>query len=236
MYSKEMEDLIEVTLADGKLTDQEKQVLVKRAEDEGIDLNELDVYIQSILYKKNQSAAEQESAEEREHKHGYISRCPNCGAAVSGIEAKCSQCGYEFHGLEANKSSQKLADLINKAEGDDKYQKKVDIILNFPVPSTKEDLMEFLITMTSKEKVTSQFGDEKLKKAYRAKMSECITKARISFGGDPTMQQIIAEAQAALDVPLKNMDARIIIWLGIVVVVFCLIIGFLEYLVKQGII
>ena len=54
MFSKEMEALIEATLADGQLTDQEKTALISRAEKEGVDLNELEIYIQSILQKRQQ--------------------------------------------------------------------------------------------------------------------------------------------------------------------------------------
>lgn len=51
MFSKEMEALIAASIEDGILTEQEKRVLVKRAEKEGIDLDELEVYIQSMLQK-----------------------------------------------------------------------------------------------------------------------------------------------------------------------------------------
>ena len=52
MFSKEMEALIAASIEDGILTEQEKRVLVKRAEKEGIDLDELEVYIQSMLQKQ----------------------------------------------------------------------------------------------------------------------------------------------------------------------------------------
>ena len=41
MFSKELENLIKVTLADGVLTDKEKSVLIKRAQKEGVDIDEL---------------------------------------------------------------------------------------------------------------------------------------------------------------------------------------------------
>lgn len=218
MYSEKMEALIEATLADGKLTEKEKSALVRRAEEEGIDLTELEVYIDSILQKRNQAEVDNEAATERKAQHGELKKCPNCGAIITGMEAKCTSCGYEFRGLEANKSAQKLAEKLEAVEigtGSDAnfrmIDKKATIITAFPIPTTKEDLMEFLISMTAKEKVLGSYGypDRPIKEAYRAKMGECITKARISFGNDPTMQQIIAEAQAALDVPLKNLGVLI---------------------------
>ena len=67
MFSKELEDLIQATLADGVLTDNEKMALVKRAEKEGVDLAELEIYIDSLLQKRIQT--EQISKEEKALAH-----------------------------------------------------------------------------------------------------------------------------------------------------------------------
>ena len=40
MYSEELENLIEAALADGELTEKEKQILFKKAQGYGIDLDE----------------------------------------------------------------------------------------------------------------------------------------------------------------------------------------------------
>lgn len=47
MFSKELENLIQATLEDGVLEDYEKAALVKRATAEGVDLTELEIYINS---------------------------------------------------------------------------------------------------------------------------------------------------------------------------------------------
>lgn len=52
MFSKELENLIQATLEDGVLEDYEKAALVKRATAEGVDLTELEIYINSILQKR----------------------------------------------------------------------------------------------------------------------------------------------------------------------------------------
>ena len=52
MFSKELENLIQATLEDGILEPYEKEALVKRAKAEGVDLTELEIYINSILQKK----------------------------------------------------------------------------------------------------------------------------------------------------------------------------------------
>ena len=52
MFSPELENLIQATLEDGVLEDYEKAALVKRAQAEGVDLAELEIYINSILQRR----------------------------------------------------------------------------------------------------------------------------------------------------------------------------------------
>lgn len=136
MFSKEMEALIEATLEDGVLTDQEKAVLVKRAQKEGIDIDELDVYIQSILQKRQKAEAnvrkklqaqEDQIAEEeaRKSKMGDVKRCPQCGHVINGVEAVCPDCGYAFSNIEANACAKKLSEML-QAITDECYSKKYE--------------------------------------------------------------------------------------------------------------
>ena len=187
MFSKEMEALIEATLQDGVLTDQEKAVLVKRAQKEGIDVDELDVYIQSLLQKRQQEQIEkrnqQEEELEKEKAKAIGPICPKCGKQVPPLTLVCD-CGYEFTKKKDVSSVQLLFETIKdiqltsaeidscsdvvkeevnkeyrvvhdaygnavKKVNDEKIKelkekKKREIISSFPVPNTKEDIMEFL--------------------------------------------------------------------------------------------
>lgn len=51
MYSKELEELISAAIADGVITDKERTVIRNRAEREGVDSDEVDVYIDGLLEK-----------------------------------------------------------------------------------------------------------------------------------------------------------------------------------------
>jgi DnaJ-domain-containing protein 1 len=55
MYSEKLEKLIELALADGVLTEKEKQVLFKNAEAEGIDLDEFEMVLDAKLFEKQQT-------------------------------------------------------------------------------------------------------------------------------------------------------------------------------------
>ena len=186
MFSKEMEALIEATLQDGVLTDQEKAVLLKRAQKEGIDVDELDVYIQSLLQKRQQEQIEkrnqQEEELEKEKAKAIGPVCPKCGKQVAPLTLKCD-CGYEFTTSKSVSSAQVLFDKLSSVrlssseegeiasaapmEQNAKRQnfltnKKIDIISVFPVPNTKEDIIEFLaLSIPSANKKISVFDRKK---------------------------------------------------------------------------
>ena len=210
MFSKEMEALISASIVDGVISDQEKRVLVKRAEKEGIDLDGLDVYIQSLLQKQKAKITAESEENKREKWHGKLIKCPACGAFVEPGIAKCTACGYAFSGIEANKSAEKLSEQlqiveakhkgVSEAEKDVKAEAMSTVIASFPIPNTKEDLMEFLLVLkTGFTKYTSYGSDYKIKQAYRAKMLECIDKIQISFPNDDLFQRQILNIQKTIE-------------------------------------
>lgn len=213
MFSKELESVIEAALADGVLTDKERAVLHKRAAEEGVDPDELDVVIEGRLAKMKREEDWLRPAPPSD-KFGDVKKCPRCGEPVEPMAVKCSACGYEFRNVDALKSSQRLAEkleAINEAYRGKKVETKVafgimedrtrfDIfreqdttIKNFPVPTTKEDLLDFAISMQSKWKSDDNSG---LKSAYKAKYDECVNKAQILFPNDPMFQGVFEQHQA----------------------------------------
>lgn len=172
MFSKELENLIQATLEDGILEEYEKAALVKRAQAEGVDLTELEIYINSLLQKRqrelNQKKDEQEQKYEKEKKEAFGRTCPNCGKQVPPMTLKCD-CGYEFTSAKNVSSVQVLSDKIEaimskpykhsdpdsdkyKEEVRQRYQRVKETINFFPVPNTKEDIIEFLALSASNAK------------------------------------------------------------------------------------
>ena len=118
-----MEALIEATLADGVLTDQEKTALVNRAKKEGVDLNELEIYIQSILQKRQkeldkksrEARAQKEEADlESEKLRSKILReCPNCGTRIPHLSNACPNCGFVIDKTEIDETLVVLKSLLD---------------------------------------------------------------------------------------------------------------------------
>lgn len=174
MFSKELENLIQATLEDGILEDYEKAALVKRATAEGVDLAELEIYINSLLQKRKKEKEEEENVKQEiidQRKKAAFGRvCPNCGKQVPPMTLKC-ECGYEFNqsGNTSERAAQILCDKINELKNkqmmlspnNPDYGKAMngyasticDLIRNTPVPSTKEDIIDFLaLSFTNSKK------------------------------------------------------------------------------------
>lgn len=167
MFSKELENLINATLEDGVLEEYEKAALVKRAQAEGVDLTELEIYINSILQRRKRERSKAEEARQeiidKKKKEAYGRVCPNCGKQVNSMTLKCD-CGYEFTNNAVRSSVQILADKIEKitneaskiSNEEDREKKKtkeiVDAITIYPVPNTKEDIIEFCAMAISNSK------------------------------------------------------------------------------------
>ena len=209
MLSDELKSLIDAVLADGVITDKEREVLRKRAIAEGEDPDEVEILIEGQLAKMKKEQVDKISSAQQvkpqSNKKGNICKCPNCGAPVAATDVKCPECGYEFTGVEGNSSAQRLADSIlevrkryaNKSGlfgGIGKFLGQVypvdpesneiaTVIKTFPIPNTKEDLLEFVITMKSNAK--SQNEVRVIAEAYKVKYKECLQKIEIFFSEDP---------------------------------------------------
>lgn len=122
MYNEQIENLINAALADGVLTEKEKQVLFKRAQAMGIDLDEFEMVLDARLVElKKKEARENEQYQlemekakaaqksaPKSDKFGDVRKCPACGAMVESFQTKCPECGHEFSNIEANSTTQKL--------------------------------------------------------------------------------------------------------------------------------
>lgn len=186
MLSKELEEIIEAALVDGTLTEKERAVLHKRAQNEGVDPDELDIIIDARLAKIKKSEdwlRPTPPPNLTNVKHGNVEKCPSCGAQVIGGNAICPECGYTFSNVQANSSVEKL---LTKLEGVKGRKRKMEIISNFPVPNTRADLLEFLTMIQAKVDSTGRRDggsdyNVDLSYAYWLLYTNCINKAKLSF-------------------------------------------------------
>lgn len=252
MYNEQLEKLIEMALLDGELTEKEKQVLFKKAESFGVDLDEFEMVLESKLFEVQKKAktevASAPAAAPKSDKFGDIRKCPSCGAVCQSFQTKCDDCGYEFRNIESVGSSQKLFDLLqaatlrnskalseneeqknkkleilsqkhnsdgslvkifggkSRAENQDEEREdliremnkgrkviekslakeKANIIKNFPVPNSKEDLLE-LLAMASSNAYDNDGHVGKEEEVWIQKTDQIYSKVKVSSEKDPEL-------------------------------------------------
>ena len=235
LYNPQLEQLIEMALTDGVLTEKEKQVLFKRAEAMGIDLDEFEMVLEARLYQKQQHLQSQPPAAphsapvppppppppaQTSDKHGEVRKCPACGAIVEAFTAFCPSCGHQFSNVAANSSIQRLFDMLNQVEsesngsvwaelglgGDKDLRRRKAIIQNFPIPTTKEDILEFLsLAVPLARKVSIWSDDVQAREMYptwRAKCEQIIMKAKFSMKDDKETLAMIKEYAEQLKIKM----------------------------------
>ena len=239
MYNEQIENLINLALADGELTEKEKQILFKKAEAAGIDLDEFEMVLEAKLFEKQQSMQQstQATAAPKSDKFGDVKKCPACGAMVQSFQTKCPECDHEFSGIEATASVQKLFKMLDEVESqrDDKVtaggvigglfknsigggalsqalgggsktdKRKKEIISSFPVPNTKEDILEFLSLAFPKAQSKGNFltknnpeyiEHNEFVSVWKAKCEQIIMKAKFSMKDDKkTLEEIMYYAK-----------------------------------------
>lgn len=194
MYSKELEELIDSVLADGVITDQERTVLRKRALACGEDPDEVMIIVDGRLAKMKKASSPTTPATE---KRGNIVKCPNCGAPIEAGAVKCKECGYVFTNVKANNTAKEFAIMLEQRiqkvryDGDKTNINKVnEFIKNYPLPTGKEDLLEFIASLDARRRSKSNYQE-----AYNAKYQECVTKAKTLFAGDSDVTSLLAQTE-----------------------------------------
>jgi len=171
MYNEQLESLIDAALADGVLTEKEKQVLFKRAQTFGIDLDEFEVVLDARLVKlKKEENAKAEASAPKSNNLGDVRRCPHCGAVIGSFQMNCPKCGFEFSNVGVNEYVKNFSQGLTNLQHTTNYGKphgfmqlfdtggyyeqqrrnqileseEARFVKNYPLPMTKEDCIEAL--------------------------------------------------------------------------------------------
>ena len=117
--------------------------------------------------------------------------CPYCGEIIESFTSICPSCGHELRGIKVNCSIQQFySDLSNATT----TEEKTTLIRSFPIPNTKEDVLEFMIMVASNINVDLLFSDDShtkaLAEAWLAKFEQIYQKASLLFRVDPDFIKI----------------------------------------------
>ena len=218
--NKEIEQLIELTLIDGQLTEKERAVIINKAMSLGMDQDEIEVIIEGKIQQ-----IQAENFKSNKEKIGNIKTCPACGSPIKSMTGSCENCEHEFTNVEANKSITQLLNKINSIqkfkdeEDSDFQQRKASQINNTPIPNSKEDLIEFLTVCTTQADVDWMKRRERnVDSASTYKGKEALLKAKILFREDVKSMMLIDAYEKKLINARKKANYIWFILLGIGVV------------------
>ena len=178
---------------------------------------------------------------------GDLHKCPNCGELINSFILVCPSCGHEFRGTIQRSSVRELATKLEEIENHrppkkthtfkDEFlgtygkfatedEQKINLIRNFAIPNTKEDILEFMILASSNidmklygtETGTDETGAQRaISDAWMAKFEQAYRKAQISFSESPvftTIQNIYSEKTKEVKKQKKKKEMELLLLFG----------------------
>ncbi|MDE6296995.1 MAG: GYF domain-containing protein [Muribaculaceae bacterium] len=141
-FSPRLNKLITAAVADGEISDLERQVLIRNAQEEGVAMDEFVMVLEARLYEQRRKLTQQE--EEKKHRaealrvqqqaamqaqqrpapvraeNKTLTKCPHCGAPIKALATACPECGYDYNASSSEKLtawerlSRQIAEVQNK--------------------------------------------------------------------------------------------------------------------------
>jgi hypothetical protein len=207
----EIEKLIDMAIADGQITEKERNVILKKATELGFNSDEVEMILDGKLHQLEASKPKQKE------KVGNIKTCPACGASTKSFQIKCEDCGHEFQNTKIDGYINEFKKTIDKviSEKHILYKYKVNnveheipnetskdkavasLIKSYPLPKNKEDIIELLVYAHSNyesdesHKIWGIAIPKPVKDAWYAKAKQAIELLEVYGEKDPQSQNII---------------------------------------------
>jgi hypothetical protein len=132
----EIENLINMALADGEVTERERAIILRKADSLGLDRDEIEMILEGKFHQLKTNA--------NEPKKENVNKCPSCGEIIFGLSQVCSSCGYvQNKSTIVGENSKNLNDSIHHLEN------LIIIVKSSPKPSFGERLKIVILTYFS---------------------------------------------------------------------------------------
>ena len=206
----DIEKLIDLALADGQITEKERNVILKKAAELGVDISEVEMTLDGRLHQIQAT-----QTKPTKEKVGNLNTCPSCGSSVNSFQTKCSDCGHEFRNVQINRSIKDLMTELKKIkktnfkdeDGDideeEYFNARAEVIRNFSIPTTKEDLIEFA-TKSIAEFKEKEIDYDELNSAWASKAEEAISKLVVFSNNDSSLVSLIVLLEKNLNIKQKR--------------------------------
>ena len=256
MYNEKLEALITAALADGVLTDKEKNLLFKKAEAMGIDRDEFELVLDGRLAKrKKEMEAQDPQATKPAKKEGAIPQELDdlikeylTDGIISAKERQVLLNKAQALGLNVDevdlyidaqqqKADQAVAAAVNKRRGKtcpycgssipELTDKCPNCGGNITPEASKE--LEEIIEHLESALVAFKSGDVKSAKKSKAEVERYVRKAKMYYGNNPKVQKLLEDIQVeSEEVETKRKKKTKTLTIGIgVILIFLIVLGFI---------
>lgn len=201
------------------------------------------------------ATSHQEPGIRRDSFEGEIRRCPSCGQVLDAFEPVCPACGFELRNVKASASLKELSQQLQqislqsnkgasqtllerlRRDSTDADDRASSLIKAFPIPNTKEDLIEFIIASAANINVDA-FNDIKrgnlsatdiaMSNAWLSKLEQAYQKAEIALERDEDFPKVRELYERKLRQVASARKAMLKFWIGWLIlmgglIAFCLI-------------
>ena len=241
----EIEKLIDLAIADGQISEKERNVILRKAAEFGVDPDEVEMVLDGKLHQREANKPKQKE------KVGNIKTCPACGASVKSFQFKCEDCGHEFQNTNIEGYINEFKKTIERAISEkhilykytvnnieheipnetSKDKAVASLIKSYPLPKNKEDIIELLIYAYSNyesddsQKIWGIAIPKPVKDAWYAKAKQAIELLELYGEKDSQSQSIINRYRQYFNNPNQiNNKAKAKNW-------GCLKLGFIGFLI-----
>lgn len=237
----EIEKLVDLAIADGQITDQERNVILKKASELGVDPDEAEMILEGKLHQLEASKPKQKE------KVGNIKTCPACGGSIKAMDVICPSCSHEMTNTGVNRVLNTLLERIisvdfNSYQIEDNYYNHIaSIIRSSAIPNSPEEIYQFGVKAVSEIRVTTGSWEED-SSAWKSKVEDCILKLKMIESQNQKFQQLRLELEESLkrkSKEIKNKNSKdwlvISIGFGLIIILFYFFPEILKHLEKSKI-
>ena len=204
----DIEKLINLAKESGELTDKQKEIILRKAEKLGEDVDEIEMILETTF----------SSHSNVEHTQEKRTRCPNCGAIISDTLLQCPECGYILQkenvaSSEAREwiasfqkallnvtnsssaSKRNIIDSFLQSEERAIHDRKLSVINTFTMPVTKEGLSQMLEFSYSNyiSTDTSDWMGKDIKKAWYGRYTQAYNALQRIATDDASIKSLLEQ-------------------------------------------
>ena len=221
----DIERLINIAKESGELTEKQKEIILRKAEILGEDVDEVEMHLESI--RPNHVIKEQAKVPEKRMK------CPNCGAIISETSFKCPECGYVLqHETKASEDARSVVDRLQERLAEstkpvskteaflDPYapvKRQASVVNTFTMPTTKEGLTQLLeFSYSNYISIGNGYQDiqlKPLKNAWYGKTMQAYNALARIGGNDPEIKSLLEQYSSLISKEKKKLGGFTKFWI-----------------------